>query len=108
VSYGDDGMATIDFTGRGVPSIPAFSTAPVSVSRAIAPVASHTPAVSSAAHSSAAPTAHEPIADHPAASDPKAQEAAADEMYEHIVQRLRRDLIAELELGGHLLRDDYH
>ena len=41
-------------------------------------------------------------------SEAPGQGAAADpdEMYEQVLQRLRRDLIAELEQNGQLLRDN--
>ena len=42
--------------------------------------------------------------DHPAGAAAGAP-ADAEEMYEQVVERLRRDLIAELEQNGHLLRD---
>jgi hypothetical protein len=37
---------------------------------------------------------------------PEAQKASADEMYDEMLQRLRRDLINELEASGQLLRDN--
>jgi hypothetical protein len=40
------------------------------------------------------------------ASSPEDQKAKADEMYDEMLTRLRRDLISELEAGGHLLRYD--
>jgi hypothetical protein len=98
VSYGDNGMATIDFTGGGAPYIPPFSTAPVSVSRALeAP-----PAAAAASSSSSAPSASSGV-EHPADD---AKSPSADEMYEDMLERLRRDLLVELELNGHLLRDN--
>jgi hypothetical protein len=112
LDYGDDGMATIDFTGRGAPEIPAFSTTPVTVSREVstdapAPAenvlaraqtdAAATPATTTATpHSSSIPEQ----GDAPKAPDP-------DEVYEQVMTRLRRDLIAELEQNGHLLRDTF-
>jgi len=89
-------MTTIDFTGA--PEIPAFSTAPVSVSRALTEAA-NVPTREAAAgtpHQGADPAA----ADAPAGADP-------DEIYEQVVERLRRDLIAELEQHGHLLRETF-
>jgi hypothetical protein len=115
VDYGDDGMATIDFAGGGTPAIPPFSTAPVTVSReaADAPAAPHAapsdgpvlgrarvdapaPAAASSSSSSATP-----------ANDNPQKRPDADEIYEEVLQRLRRDLVAELEQQGHLLRDTF-
>ena len=88
-------QTTIDFTGQGVPDIPPFSTAPVSVSRAIdineieVPVGSPaTPSSSGAEHPSGAPGGADP-----------------EEIYEQVLQRLRRDLRDELELTGRFLHD---
>ena len=36
---------------------------------------------------------------------PEEQKAQADEMYDHVLERLKRDLIGELEANGQLLRD---
>ena len=41
-----------------------------------------------------------------AGGDPADAKAAADEMYDEVLQRLRRDLVVELEQSGHLLRDN--
>jgi hypothetical protein len=40
------------------------------------------------------------------AGSPEDAKAKADEMYEEMLRRLRRDLLTELEGGGHLLRYD--
>jgi len=110
VDYGDDGMATIDFAGGGTPSIPAFSTAPVTVSREVS--AAPAPAAESdnvvarvidAAPSPAASVAHE--APGPGGAAPA--EADPDAIYEQVLERLRRDLVAELEQNGHLLRETF-
>jgi creatinine amidohydrolase/Fe(II)-dependent formamide hydrolase-like protein len=39
-------------------------------------------------------------------ANPEAAKKAADEMYDEVLQRLRRDLIHELEATGNLLRDN--
>jgi hypothetical protein len=51
----------------------------------------------------AAAAAHEALGGGESPEDAKAK---ADEMYEHVLQRLRRDLIGELEASGQLLRDN--
>ena len=110
VAFGEDGMATVDFTGSGgMPAIPAFSTAPVTVSREVADTAP-APAPSSPGSpvlaraevdAPAATTAHQA----PANDSEAPEETDSDEIYEKVVDRLRRDLIAELEQHGHLLRE---
>jgi hypothetical protein len=103
-------MATVDFTGGGgIPTFPAFSTAPVTVSRE---VADSGPAP--APPSPGSPVLARAEVDAPAASTPPQapandaqapEETDPDEIYEKVVDRLRRDLIAELEQHGHLLRE---
>ena len=102
--------ATVDFTGAGgIPTFPAFSTAPVTVSREVADSA---PAPAPASPGS--PVLGRAQEDAPAASTPHQapandsappEEDDSDEIYEKVVERLRRDLIAELEQHGHLLRE---
>jgi hypothetical protein len=119
-------MATIDFTGRGVPEIPAFSTTPVSVSRFLDDIPSASSAMGGLRDSAASAAsgladrgmaAAEGLADRgvAAAQDAAQQglDAAAsalggqdpDEIYEKVLERLRRDLVVELEQNGHLIRD---
>ena len=100
-------MATVDFTGGGMPTMPAFSTAPVTVSREVAdttpaPAPPGSPVLARAeASEPAASTPHQAPANDAEASE----ETDPDEIYEKVVDRLRRDLIAELEQHGHLLRE---
>jgi len=112
LDYGDDGMATIDFTGSGAPTIPAFSTTPVTVTREVAPAPAPAPGppaggVLARAETTAetpqttTATPHSGISDAAAPAQPQDPE----ELYEQVMTRLRRDLIAELEQNGHLLRD---
>jgi len=107
LDYGDDGMATIDFTGPGSPTIPAFSTTPVTVTREVAPaptgdvLARAVTDVAADTPQSSASTSHSGIPDSAAPAKPQDPE----ELYEEVMTRLRRDLIAELEQNGHLLRD---
>jgi hypothetical protein len=112
-------MASVDFTGQGIPEIPAFSTTPVTVSREVTPSAAPAPATAPApgggnvlarAETDRAPatpavtTPHSSsIADNEAAPAPPDPE----ELYEEVMTRLRRDLIAELEQNGHLLRNTF-
>jgi hypothetical protein len=111
VDYGDDGMATIDFASGGTPAIPAFSTAPVTVSREVADV----PAAPSDGAVLGRALVDAPAAPTPAvtgdgatpANDNPTKGPDADEIYEEVIQRLRRDLVAELEQQGHLLRDTF-
>ena len=111
-------MATIDFTGTGTgtgggaPQRPPFSTAPMTVSREVAdePASLLTSGESGMlsralveggqAPSQPAPSSQSsgPEADAPKGPDP-------DEIYEQVVERLRHDLIAELEQHGHLFRE---
>jgi hypothetical protein len=110
VDYGDGGMATVDFTGRGAPEIPAFSTTPVTVSREVAHVPAPTENVLARAETSeAAPEASTSVSTPHSSSIPEQDGAPAapdpDEIYEQVMTRLRRDLIAELEQNGHLLRE---
>jgi hypothetical protein len=153
VGYTEDGMATIDFTGRpGIPEIPPFNTTPVTMSRfldnplgGIADSArsaaggavdsargAATDAIGSArgaaddAIGSARGAAGDAIGSARGAAGDAVQSAGsaaqgvlgaaagalgpgdkpdADEMYEQVLQRLRRDLVAELEQNGLLLRD---
>ena len=109
-------MASIDFTGQGVPQFPAFSTAPVTVSREVAPTpAPPAPRPPRAATSSrarrpeAAPAASSTVATPHSSSIPESGAAAPgldpEEVYDQVMTRLRRDLIAELEQNGHLLRE---
>jgi hypothetical protein len=109
VDYGDDGMATIDFAGGGAPGIPAFSTAPMTVTREIAD-APATPDDSSGVLARAEASAPAASVAHSAAApenDQAKKGPDADEIYEEVLQRLRRDLLAELEQQGHLLRDTF-
>jgi hypothetical protein len=108
VEFADDGMATVDFTGGGAPSMPAFSTAPMTVSREVADAPPAPPSdsgpVLARAEVSAPPAASTPT--QSSANDAEAPEGTdPDEIYEKVVDRLRRDLIAELEQHGHLLRE---
>ena len=110
-------MATIDFTGRGTPVIPPFSTAPVTVSRSVVDGAMETVTdrgvstvegvadhgLQRALVEQGADSANGPVSEAPGAP---AQGADPEEMYEQVLQRLRRDLIAELEQNGQLLRDN--
>ena len=113
VDYGDDGMATIDFTGGGTPSMPAFSTAPVTVSREVS--APHRPrprppraTTSSRASIDEAPAPATSVAHQAPGPDGAAPaEADPDAIYEQVLERLRRDLVAELEQNGHLLRETF-
>ena len=117
-------MTTIDFTGPGVPEVPPFSAAPVSVSRFIG---GHRARSALQGVADRATDAGEGVADRgvaavqgvgqqaieaagSAAGDalglPEQGEAAdPEEIYEQVIERLRRDLIAELEQHGHLLRE---
>jgi hypothetical protein len=54
-------------------------------------------------HVPAAQVAHNGNVEHPASPEADAEKEA--ELYEKVVARLRRDLVAELELGGNLYRD---
>jgi len=100
VGYDAGGATEVMFPAPGEPagSFLPFSTAPRSVSRAIAidemtvaPTAADLPAASSAAPSPAAPEA--PPLD-------------TDALYDEFVTRLRRDLLHERELNG-LLIDEH-
>jgi hypothetical protein len=101
-------MATIDFTGRGAPEIPAFSTTPVTVTRDVSADAP-APAENVLARAETDVTATSTSTPHsssiPEQGAPKAPDP--DEVYEQVMTRLRRDLIAELEQNGHLLRDTF-
>jgi hypothetical protein len=111
VDYGDNGMTTIDFTGGGTPSMPAFSTAPVTVSRevrdapAAAPAAESDNVVSRAVTIDEVSTSVPQEATSPGAAAPA--EADPDAIYEQVLGRLRRDLVEELEQNGHLLRETF-
>jgi hypothetical protein len=118
LDYGDDGMASIDFTGEGTPTIPAFSTTPVTVSREVdttpPPAQAPAPARDANVLARAETTAETPstavTTQHSSSipdNDDPAKPADPDEIYEQVMTRLRRDLIAELEQNGHLLRDTF-
>jgi hypothetical protein len=86
-----DGTETVQFdTGAGAPI--AVATAPV--------VAGSTPAVSPPA-TPAAP-AHGPATEHPPRLTGSHDAVASDELYEKLMTRLRRDLLAERERVGDL------
>jgi len=96
VTESPDGNATIDFTGGSAPVIPPFSTAPVSVSRAINIDEVSVPVESPASGNASGGAEH-----------PQGAQGGADpeEMYEQVLSRLRRDLRDELELTGRYLHD---
>jgi len=113
VDYGDNGMATIDFTGGGAPSMPAFSTAPMTVSREVgnapdaAPLAESDNVVARALiEQGPSPDASVPH-QAPGSDAAAAAEADPDAIYEQVLERLRRDLVAELEQNGQLLRETF-
>ena len=111
VDYGDDGMATIDFTGGGAPSMPAFSTAPMTVSREIstpaaAPASGSDNVVARVIDEAPAPATTVPH-QAPGPDGAAPAEADPDAIYEQVLERLRRDLVAELEQNGHLLRETF-
>ena len=106
-----DGNATIDFTGRGVPEIPPFSTTPVT--SPVRPSSPQPPPLTSAPQQqidravtideieTSVDSPPSSGAQHPGQNTPPDPEA----MYEEVLSRLRRDLVAELEQSGQLLHD---
>jgi hypothetical protein len=112
----------VSFPAPGAaPRIPPFSTAPVTVSRALvdgggqgsAPAAQEggvnaLPAVQEPASSPATqalPAVQDAGAGAAHAPDPGAKAEQLEETYEYVLDRLRRDLLVEREQSGHLLSD---
>ena len=77
--------------------IPPFSTAPVSVSREVDIDELSVPVESPASGNASGG------AEHPQGA--AGRRRRPDEMYEQVLSRLRRDLVAELELTGRYLHD---
>jgi hypothetical protein len=97
-------MRTVHFPAPGQ----GLSQAPVTIQRDFAP---DTGAGASAAASAPAPAAGNAGSDPAAApgagpGGEKKEELTPDQMYDYILERLRRDLVVEREQLGHLIIDN--
>jgi hypothetical protein len=92
IEQGEGGLQSVSFPAPGVPGVPAFSTAPVTVSRELSDGGGGAPATPST-----------PV-EHPPSDDPKGVDV--DALYDEFLERFKRDLLVEREQLGHLLIDN--